>query len=106
MGTEWYQLSKPFTHVRVGCHGSHKHLALWVNHANVGFLTLRDEEVRDVLRKLMQMDPTAKVRTGRPEEGLLVEWYQEVDGETTLINEYGDVTTATALRQRASEGGY
>ncbi len=93
MSTEFYRLKKPFTSARTTVGGSHTQLALWVNHAKAGEITLRNEEVAGVLGVLC-CDDAAVIRR---DDGSLVFYDDELKPGMTLISEHGDLMTPDGI---------
>lgn len=97
MSTTYYRLAPPITSVRAETTPAHTHLTIWCNHANVGTLVLRNEEVTPFLLLLCERGQAAtEVKdalslnlgtVGQP-------------GCLQLISEYGEVTTLDTLRGR------
>lgn len=84
MSTEYYRLKSPFTSIRLEAGPTHTILAMWVNHANIGYVTLRNEEVSDVLG-VLRRDKVAVIR------------YSKGDGKTGLQFEDNNIDLDTQL---------
>lgn len=96
MSTSYYRLKPPITSVRADSGGSHTILGIWVNHAKAGEITLRNEEVSDVLR-VMRADSLAITRFAR-HDGYGYDFCDDdVEIDTPLVSESGEIVTLADL---------
>lgn len=101
MSTDYFRLRKPFTSVRVTEMGAqHKELALWVNHARAGHLTLRNEEVA-VLLGLRRDESACTRHAGHPD--YLSYNDDDLELDTVLISESGELTTLQILKDEGTD---
>ncbi len=103
MSTEYYRLKKPFTSVRTRPVGVHVAMSLWVNHAKTGELTLRQDEVKDVLLALARGSSAVR-QFGTADGATQIEYYDDdVEDDTILISQYGELTSVESISQRDPE---
>ena len=101
MSTSYFRLKKPFTSVRTTARGGHTQLALWVNHAKAGDITLRNEEVPAVLLALRRNE-SAVTQCGAAAGGTQLYFDDDnLEPDTQLISEYGDLTCLGNLEAQA-----
>lgn len=106
MSTSYYRLAVPFTHLRVEEQGgAHVRLTLWVNHANAGALTLRTEELSDVLNAVFKYeeDNECPLRThwGGADRGAVVTVNDPaLPDEAIVRSEYGHLLTVAEVKAR------
>ena len=101
MSTNYFRLKKPFTSVRTTVGGGHTQLAIWVNHAKAGDITLRNSEVPSVLQALSQDLPAVR-RVATAEGGTRLDFDDDnLESEHVLISEYGDLTCLGDLEAQA-----
>lgn len=100
--TEYYRLKKPFTSIRAVVGGGHTELSLWVNCAKTGIITLRNEEVKDVILALARVKCAVSC-TGIGAGKMQLNYEDDdVELETQLINEYGELTTLAEVEKLCS----
>jgi hypothetical protein len=108
MSTSYYRLAEPVTSLRAVTDGQHVRLTVFVNHANAGTLTLREEETRDFVRLLsISDDSLCAIRThyGGDEKGCVVtENTPGMDPSLTLVSEYGEIVSVAEIRRLAGTG--
>ena len=98
MSTEFYRIKPPFTSVRTEVGGGHTRLSLWVNHAKTGDITLRNEELKDVLRVFCREEPAVIQRGLTGGEVQLAYEDDNVEPDTILVSEYGEITCVAQLQ--------
>ena len=98
MSTEFYRIKPPFTSVRTEVGGGHTRLSLWVNHAKTGDITLRNEELKAVLRVFCREVP-AVIRRGLTGGEVQLDYEDDnVEPDTMLVSEYGEITCVAQLQ--------
>ena len=98
MGTNFYALHDPITSIKLESNGAHTKITIWINHANAGTLTIRNNEVggfclalrgEQVGKRTAGQDSATKF-TFYPGKNLL--------GTTQHISEYVDLYELRDLR--------
>jgi len=105
MSTSYYRLKPPITYLRLEEGHGHDKLTLWVNHANVGTITLRKEEVRGVIScfTLYEEDNECPLRSywGGSERGSAVYANEnDLPDDMLVISEYGELLTVAQVKAR------
>jgi hypothetical protein len=102
MSTAYYRLKRPFTSVRLSVGGGHTQLSLWVNHAKAGDITLRNDEVSAVIAVLKRDEPAVTKHGIGNGETRLDFMDDDVEDDTLLISEYGELTTLEEIDNKSS----
>lgn len=97
MGCEYHELKAPWTSLRIDINGYHAQLALWCNGASVGSLTVRQEELNDILHSLKEPYPVAKVSS--LDEGIHIAIYGTPRSKQ-VISENGEVKYWDVLQSK------
>jgi len=105
MSTSYYRLKPPVTHLRLEEGDGHDRLTIWVNHANAGTLTLRKEEMREMLDCfiLHEADNECPLRSywGGADRGAVVYANEnDLPDEMMVISEYGELLTVAQVKAR------
>ena len=105
MSTSYYRLAPPVTHIRIEERGEHCEVYLWLNHANVGSITVRNDEKKELIRlfTLYEDDSHCPLRThwGGKERGAIVTINDEtISNQAVVISEYGELLTVEQVKNR------
>ena len=100
MGTNYYRLRSPITHLRLEESPGHDRLTLWVNHANAGTITLRNEETHEfILGFVDKNEPIMYAYWSGFEQGTVVRIKKaNLLDKTVVISEYGEVLTVAEVK--------
>lgn len=105
MTTAYFTLRKPLTDISTALINGHIRVTLFINHANAGTLTVRTEELPELLSALsyggedLPNDSTVLVN------GLRVAAPEQMPDDTCLISEKGIITTLAEVREAWKKGG-
>ena len=109
MSTTYYALKSPVTSLRLDGSPAHTKLTIFVNHANVGELTLANSELGDVLRMFKGDYEVLHARWGGVERGCVVTQTDSalaamLDNDTQVISEYGQLFTIGEVLAQEGRG--
>lgn len=104
MSTSYYRIKKPFTSLRAEAipGAGYTDIGIWVNHSKAGVIVVRNEEVKDAL--LVFRRSVLSVFQSGIEGGHTILDYEDddVEDDTQLISEYGELTTVAELKAKGA----
>jgi hypothetical protein len=95
MSTSYQRLKIPFTSVRAEKGVAHSKLTIFINHANTGILTLRNEEVSSFLWSISESQDDLNCPVIRNSDGIRCN--RTIDPDECLISENGEITSLAKL---------
>ena len=95
--TYYYDLKKPVTYVEFdNGEGGHYHVSIWVNHGFSGILTIRKDELNDLL-KLLSSDKI--IYSSRDDEVIKM----NETNNLIVISEHGGIIQVEILEERSKQ---
>ena len=104
MGTDYFELRKPITHLSLEKRGGHYRISIWINHGLSGVLIIREDELDDT----MDLFTSEKVvyhgyyGSGQKE---IIEKIHETNN-LVVISEYGNIIEAEKLEGKINNARY
>ena len=80
MGTNYYKLKKPITHISIeNPLGTHHEVKIWINHGLAGALVVREDELSDFLQIFSSEEVAYHSHYGGVEKGKVVKKKQDTN---------------------------
>lgn len=99
MGTNYYKLKKPITHLSIEKPGGmHYKVKVWINHASTRFLVIREEELNDFLQIFSSEEVAYHSYYGGVEKGKVIKKMQNTD-TLIVISKYGEIVKVEDLEK-------
>ena len=104
MGTSYYRLKPPITHLKLETDGMNNRLYVFVNGGYVGKLVLNEQDTCQVLNcfALRESDNKCPLHSywGGAEQGAVVCENEKLPDATIVISEYGKLLTVAQVKAR------
>ena len=98
MSTHYYELRKPWTHIKCEAQGNHTRIMLWQQYGLAGALTVEKESREDCLYTFFDLDDSVASTVSRGEKGvaLIIHRQPRVD---VVLSEYANLAAFSELEK-------
>ncbi len=100
MSTDYFKLRRPFTSADISAGAG---LSLWVDFELAGNLGLRGDNMAAVLHCLRREKAACTRHGGKKGDTYLVYYDDDVELDTTLVSECGELTTLQKLKDEGTD---
>ena len=104
MGTDYFELRKPITHLSLEKRGGHYSISIWINHGFSRLLTIREDELDDIMDLFTSEKVIYHGYYGSGEKEIIERIYET--NNLIVISEYGNRVEAEKLEEKINNARY
>ena len=104
MGTDYFELEKPITYLKIEDTRGYCKVSIWINHEYSGLLTVRPEELDDIIELFTSEKVVYRIYYGGEQKRAITEKMNETNNPI-VISEYGSIVSVKEMNERIKQCG-